>query len=319
MKAQGAKFAWMDGQFVPWDQAKVHVLSSCVIEGSSVFEGIRGYWNPSREQLYLFKTKEHLERLYQSASMMRMAPQYAPAELESAVLELMLRNGYRDDVHIRPAFYFGLGARIFAYRPDEIETGAAITAVPRKSRLGTGTGLHVCVSSWTRISDRDFPPRIKIAANYHNGRLAAVQADVNGYDGAILLDELGKVSEGPVACLFLVRNGTAITPPVTSGILESITRTTVIELLQRELSIPVIEREVDRTELYIAEEAFLCGTAMEIAPILSVDRYLLGDGKVGKITEHLEVVYEGAVRGENQRWEHALLPVYAPGVAQRDP
>jgi branched-chain amino acid aminotransferase len=310
MKVKGAKFAWMDGQFVPWDEAKVHVASSCVIEGSSVFEGIRAYWNPSQGQLYLFKTKEHLQRLYQSASMMRMTPQYTAAELESAIVELMSKNGYREDVHIRPAFYFGQGPRIFAYGPDEIETGAAITAVPRKSRLGTGTGLHVCVSSWTRISDRDFPPRIKISANYHNGRLAAVQADVNGYDGAILLDERGKVAEGPVACVFLVRDGIAITPPVTSGILESITRSTVMELLERGLSIPVVEREVDRTELYIAEEAFFCGTAMEIVPIISVDRYPMGEGRIGPITASVEREYERMVRGEESRYEDTLLPVY---------
>lgn len=319
MKVKGVKYAWMDGQFVPWDEAKVHVASSCVIEGSSVFEGIRAYWNPSQGQLYLFKKGEHLQRLYQSAGMMRMAPQYTPAELQSAVVELMSKNDYREDAHIRLAFYFGLGPRIFAYDPDEIETGAAITAVPRKSRLGTGTGLHICVSSWTRISDRDFPPRIKISANYHNGRLAGVQAAMDGYDGAILLDDRGKVTEGPVACVFLVRDGVAITPPVTSGILESITRSTVMELLESELSIPVVEREVDRTELYVAEEAFFCGTAMEIAPILSVDRYPVGEGKIGAITARVERLYERIVRGEESRHEDTLLSVYGPGVLEERP
>lgn len=178
MDTNKARYAWMNGRFVPWDEATVHIASSCVTEGSSVFEGIRAYWNPSHGQLYLFKTKAHLQRLLQSARMMRMGRPYTADELEIACLELMSKNGYREDVHIRPAMYFGLGPRIFSYQPDEIETGAAITAVPRKSRLGSGTGLHVCVSSWTRISDRDLPPRIKISANYHNGRLAGVQAAV---------------------------------------------------------------------------------------------------------------------------------------------
>ena len=311
MDTKEVRYAWMNGQFILWDEAKVHIASSCVTEGSSVFEGIRAYWNRSQEQLYLFKTREHLHRLYQSAGMMRMAPQYTAAELESVCVELMVKNAYRQDIHIRPAIYFGQGQGLFSYTPDKIETGVAITAVPRKTRLGSHTGMHVCVSSWKRISDADFPPRIKISANYHNGRLAAVQAALDGYDGAILLDERGKVAEGPVACVFLVRDGVAITPPVTGGILESITRTSVMELLEQELSVPVVEREVDRTELYIADEAFFCGTAMEIAPILSVDRYLIGNGEVGDITGRLETLYESIVRGEDSRYRESLLAVYA--------
>ena len=319
MDTREVRCAWMNGQFISWDEAKVHITSSCVIEGSSVFEGIRAYWNPSQEQLYLFKTREHLERLYQSAKMMHMAPQYSKAELESVCLELMDRNGYREDVHIRPAIYFGEGLGLFCYTPDKIETGVAVTAIPRKSRLGSRMGMHVCVSSWKRISDADFPPRIKISANYHNSRLAAVQAALDGYDGAILLDDRGKVAEGPVACVFLIRDGVAITPRITDGILESITRATVMELLQRELSIPVVEREVDRTELYIAEEAFFCGTAVEIAPILSVDRYPVGEGKIGHITGRVEQLYERMVRGEESQYEDALVPAYAPSVLEKRP
>jgi branched-chain amino acid aminotransferase len=310
MEAKQVRYAWINGEFVPWAEAKVHILSSCVTEGSSVFEGIRAYWNAAQGQLYLFKISEHLDRLYQSAKMMHMAPQYSKADLQKVCLELMSRNGYREDVHVRPAIYFGEGQGLFSYTPDKIETGVAVTAVPRKSRLGSGTGMHVCVSSWKRISDADFPPRIKISANYHNGRLAAVQAALDGYDGAILLDGRGKVAEGPVACVFLVRDGVAITPPVTGGILESITRTTIMELLEGELSIPVVEREVDRTELYVAEEAFFCGTAMEIAPILSVDKYPVGAGELGEITQHLETLYQSAVRGEKSSYLDSLLPVY---------
>jgi branched-chain amino acid aminotransferase len=311
MHGEEVKYAWMDGEFVPWEDAKVHAATSCVTEGSSVFEGIRAYWNPSQGQLYLFKMREHLARLYQSAGVMRMSPEYTAEQLEAVCLELLTKNQYRTDVHVRPTAYFGMGQHIFAYTPETIDTGMFVLAVPRKSRLGSRSGIQVCVSSWTRISDRDLPPRIKINANYHNGRLAAVQAAVDGYDSAILLDDRGKVAEGPVACVFIVRDGVAITPPVTSGILESITRSTVMELLEKELSVRVVEREVDRTELYLADEVFFCGTAAEITPIVSVDRFPVGQGGIGQVTGRLVGLYESMVRGEDSRYKSALLPVYA--------
>lgn len=317
MQDEAVKFAWMNGQFMPWEDTKVHVVSSCVIEGSSVFEGVRAYWSESRGELYLFKADEHLRRLYQSARIMRMSPGYTASQLKSVCVQLLRRNNYREDVHLRPAIYFGVGQHIFAHAPDKIDTGVYVVAAPRKSQLGSGSGLHVCVSSWRRISDADSPPRIKIAANYHNGRLAATQAAVDGYDGAILLDDRGKIAEGPAACVFLVRDGVAITPPVTSGILESITRSTVIELLEGELSVPVVEREVDRTELYVADEIFLCGTAMEVIPVLSADRYVVSDGKVGDLTDRIQHFYERIVRGEDPRYKDSLLPVYASeGVSE---
>jgi len=154
------------------------------------------------------------------------------------------------------------------------------------------------------------PPRIKASANYQNGRLATVQAAEDGYDSALLLNELGKVAEAPGACVFLVRDGTALTPPVTGGILESITRATLIELFREEMSVPVVEREVDRTELYIANEVFFCGSAFEVLPVFSVDRYQVGDGKIGALTAELQSAYEKAVRGENARYSDWLAPVY---------
>lgn len=318
MQEETVRYAWMNGEFVPWDEAMVHVASSCVMLGSRVFEGMRAYWNESQEQLYIFKADEHLRRLYQSARIMRMSPPHAAPELESACVELLVRNGYREDVHLMPALYFGMGQDIFSYTPDTIDTGIYVVTGPFKSRLGSGAGISVCISSWTRISDRDMPPRIKISANYQNGRLAAVQAREDGYDDAILLNELGKVAEGPGACVFLVRDGTAITPPVTSGILESITRATAIQLFEQELSVPVVEREVDRTELYIADEVFFCGTAVEITPILSVDRYVVGSGKTGRLTTQMQQIYEQIVRGEDPRYTDWLLPVHrTEGVGKR--
>jgi branched-chain amino acid aminotransferase len=300
----------MNGEFVPWEEARVHVSSSCVTLGSRVFEGMRAYWNDSQEQLYIFRSAEHLKRLYQSAKIMRMSPAYSGSQLESAYVELLVKNNYRQDVHFTPAIYFDIGHDFISYKPDEIDTRMSIVAGPRKSQLGSGLGIHVCISSWTRISDRDMPPRVKISANYQNGRLAAVQAAEDGYDDAILLNERGKMAEGPGACVFLVRGGVVITPPITAGILESITRATVIQLLQQELSVPVLEREVDRTELYIADEVFYCGSALEITPILSVDRYSVGEGRIGTLSAQLQQIYGRILRGENPKYADWLLPVY---------
>jgi branched-chain amino acid aminotransferase len=312
MREKSTRYAWMNGEFIPWQDATIHVSTSCVTLGSRVFEGIRAYWNERQQQLYIFKVGPHLTRLYQSAKIMRMSPAYGPSQLQTVLLELLTRNQYKEDVHMVPAIYFGSGRGFMSYKPEDIDTGMYVTAVPRRSQLRSGSGIHVCVSSWIRISDRDMPPRVKVSANYQNGRLAAVQAAEDGYDDAILLNQQGNVAEAPGACIFLVRDGTAVTPTVTSGILESITRATVIELFENGLSIPVIERDVDRTELYVADEVFICGSALEITPVLSVDRYVVGDGQIGRLTAQMQHAYEEIVRGENSRYEEWLLPVYGP-------
>jgi branched-chain amino acid aminotransferase len=310
MTGEHPTYIWMNGEFIPWDDAKLHVTTDAVRFGSSVFEGMRGYWNGSQGQLYIFRMEDHLRRLSQSMKMMRMTLDYPLDDIREACVRLLSKNSLREDVHLTPTVYFGVGQGFFSYKPGTVDVGAYVFAGPRKSILGTGQGIHVCVSSWTRISDRDIPPRIKAAANYQNGRLATVQAAEDGYDSTILLNELGKVAEGPGACVFLVRDGTALTPPVTGGILESITRATLIELFQKEMSVPVVEREVDRTELYIADEVFMCGSAFEVLPVFSVDRYQVGDGKVGPLTAPLQTEYENVIRGKNPKYSDWVLPVY---------
>lgn len=310
MTREHPTYIWMNGEFIPWDDAKLHVTTDAVRFGSSVFEGMRGYWNDPEGQLYVFRVEDHLRRLSQSMKMMRMTLDYPLDDIREACVGLLAKNRLREDVHLTPTVYFGVGEGFFSYKPGTVDVGAYVFAGPRKSILGSGQGIHVCVSSWTRISDRDIPPRIKAAANYQNGRLATVQAAEDGYDSAILLNEMGKVAEGPGACVFLVRDGTALTPPVTGGILESITRSTLIELFQKEMSVPVVEREVDRTELYIADEVFMCGSAFEVLPVFSVDRYLVGDGGVGPLTARLQTEYENVIRGKNPTYSDWVLPVY---------
>jgi branched-chain amino acid aminotransferase len=311
MVEEKPEYAWMNGEFIPWGEARLHVTTDAVRFGSSVFEGMRGYWNESEGQLYLFRMEEHLKRLSQSMKMMRMTLPYSLSEIRDACVGVLAKNNLREDVHLTPTAYFGTGEAFFSYKPGTIDVGAYVFAGPRKSILGTGEGIDVCVSSWMRISDRDIPPRIKAGANYQNGRLATVQAVEDGYDTALLLNERGKVAEGPGACVFLVRDGTMFTPPVTAGILESITRATLIQLLREEMSVTTVEREIDRTELYIADEVFMCGSAFEVYPVFSVDRYPVGKGTVGPLTSQLQTQYDNVVRGKNPRYSSWLLPVYS--------
>jgi branched-chain amino acid aminotransferase len=310
MAIEDPTYVWMNGEFVSWDDAKLHVTTAAVRFGSRVFEGMRAYWNDDQEQLYIFRMEEHLKRLAQSMKMMRMVVDYSLDDIRQVCLDLMIKNKVRGDVHLSPSIYFGVGEQLFSYKPGTVEVGAYAVTRPRPTILGTGKGIDVCVSSWTRISDRDVPPRIKAAANYQNGRLAAVQAAEDGYDNAILLNELGKVAEGPGACVFLVRDGTALTPPVTGGILESITRSTLMQLLEEQMSVPVVERQIDRTELYIADEVWMCGSALEVTPIFSVDRYQVGNGKIGPVTTQLQTEYENVIRGKNPKYSDWVLPVY---------
>ena len=206
--------------------------------------------------------------------------------------------------------YFGKGAGFRAFRPEEIAVGAWIAGGPRKHDDAMHDGIHVCTSSWRRISDDVFPPRVKSGANYQNSRLAAVEASVNGYDDALILTPGGKVSEASGASMMLVRDGDLITPPITDGILEGITRTTLMRLFRRTTGRGVVERSVDRTELYIADEMFICGSGEEVTPVVSVDRVPVGDGKVGGITRQLQKVFFDAARGDDSEYFKDLTPVY---------
>ncbi len=305
-----AKYAWMDGAIVPWSEARLHVNSGAVTQAASVFEGIRAYWNREQEELYVFKLAEHLDRLFDSSmKILRLSIPFSRQDLADALVELIKRNEFREDIHLRTTCYFGLGERQ-SVDPAEVYMGACITAGPLPQSSAIKTGIQCCVSSWERISDHSQPPRIKAAANYLSVRLATIQAKVDGYDDALLLNREGKVSEAPVSCIFMVRNGTVITPPITSNILESITRTTLIHIYREELGIETVERDIDRTELYIAEELFLCGTGREVTPVVSVDRLPVADGQPGPLTRQVQDMYFDIVRGKSEKYLNWLTPVY---------
>ncbi len=288
---------WLDGAFVPWHDASVHLTAVGAGAHIAVFEGIRAYGSGDGEALTVFRLQEHLERLLDSMLMMRMPLRYSAEELAAATVALLQRNAVHGDTYIRPvAFYSGLEHNSFG---DTLGAPPSVMIWhrPTGTQLLTERGKHVSIASWARITDNQMPPRIKAMSNYQNNRLAQLDAKVNGYDDTIMLTPTGKVAEAPGACVFVVRNNVVITPAVTNGILESITRDAVIRLCRERLALTVIEREVDRTELYVADEIFCCGTAAEVTPIFSVDRITRSNGQMGPITRQLDQLYHDVVRG----------------------
>ncbi len=302
-------FVWWRGRMTPWDEATVHVTDLGWSTVGAVFEGIRGYWDERSEQLYVFRLDEHLERLVSSCRLVRLPLRYSSDELKDAVLELLRANGARQDTYIRPMVYL---ADTSGKRGGQIEQNAEvlINTHPMPSHLLTDLTQTACVSSWTRISDNVMPPRAKNFSNYRNGQLATMEARLDGYDSAIMLNDRRSVSELPGACVMIVRNGQLITPDPRQSILESITRDGLLRLAREQLGLEVIEREIDRTELYIADEIFSCGTAAEMTPIVSVDHYQVGEGVKGPITTRLESLFHDVLRGREPRYEHWRTAVH---------
>ena len=312
--SQTADYVWMDGHIIPWAEAKIHVASDALLRGASVFEGERAYWSEAQEELYLFRHAEHLDRLRQSAHVMRMSIPYSDEELTTGCLELIRANGFRGNVHFRPVAYFGEGEG-HAFRPEDIRTGVFVLAFSRPSKPTLFSGIKSCVSTWRRNPDIAAPSRIKSAANYHNARLAQVEASLNGFGTPVMLNMAGKVSESPGSCFMMLRKGVVYTPPVTADILESITRETLMTLLRDELKVTVVERDIDRSELYICEEALFCGSGQEVQPIISIDHYDVGDGTPGPITRAVQSLYFEVAKGLHPQYRHWLTPVYGPAGA----
>lgn len=307
--ASSAEFVWMDGSVVPWADARIHVSADAVLRGANIFEGMRAYWDDGERQLHIFRNAEHLRRLRQSAKIMRMSISYSDEELTQAFMDLIRQNRFTDNVHFRPVVYFDNGEPN-AWDPSEIRTGVFVLAYSRPPSAAGKTGIQSCVSSWRRNSDNASPSRIKAAGNYHNSRLAHVDARIKGFGAPIMLNDRGEVAESPSSCFMMVRDGVVITPSVSADILESITRDTLITLFRKELGVEVVERDVDRTELYIADEAFFCGSGAEVVPILGIDHYPLGDGTVGPLTTAIRDLYFRIAADRSGPYADWLLPVY---------
>lgn len=299
------RLIWLGGKIMPLKEATINVLAPTSQFGANVFEGIRCYWNDQHQQLYAFRLNEHYKRLKNSMKMFRMEDKYTVEEMQQALIDVVKANNYKEDIAVRQTVFIdGFGSWSST---GPVNMFVAPIAKPRNN--SDKPGLKCCISSWVRISDRNLSPKVKVGANYINSRMAQLEAIGNGYDSAIFMNEQGKIAEGPGSCLFIVRDGTLITPPVTASILESITRDTIIELAKTQLNIKVLERDIDRTELYICDEIFLCGSAVEVMPVTSIDSVVVSCGSPGEITQKIRANYFKLCLGEIENytgWVHSI-------------
>jgi len=298
--------AYLDGKFTPLADAKVSIATHALQYGTGVFEGIRAYWNPSQEQLYAFRLREHFERMARSVRIMRIALPGEPEALSELALELLRKNGFKSDVYIRPLAF--KAARSVKVALGGLRDGFGMYAFPLGAYLPTG-GLAARTASWRRSSDDSIPARGKLTGAYINTALAVDEAHDFNADEAIFLTADGHVSEGGGANIFVVRDGALITPPVTEDILEGITRDSILAIAA-ELGIVVEERQIDRTELYVAEEVFFCGTGAQVAPCVKIDGRVVGDGEIGPIAKKIGEVYFGIAHGDDKRHPEWRTAVY---------
>ncbi len=300
-------WAFLDGQFLPVSEAKINVMTHAFNYGTGVFEGIRAYWNAAQEQLYVLHLREHFERLHRSCRIMRIDLPYSVAELSDIALEVIRRSGYREDAYLRPIAF--KSSELIGVRLHDLEDSFTLFSVPFGTYIDIDRGVSCMVSSWRRTDDNAIPARSKITGAYVNAALAKTEAQDAGYDEAIVLTAGGHVSEGSAENLFMVRDGILVTPPGTDNILEGIVRQSVLRIAYDEkLSVDV--RAIDRTELYIAEEVFLCGTGAQISPVTAIDHRPVGEGVIGPVTRRISDLYFRAVRGDHERYRSWVTPVY---------
>jgi branched-chain amino acid aminotransferase len=302
------KYAFFKGQIVPIGEAKVSIMTHGLNYGTGCFEGIRAYWNAEEEELYVFRMKEHYERMHRSSRILRIDLAYNVEELGEITLELLRKEGYRQDAYIRPLAY--KVDEVIGVRLHDLSDDFAMFAVPFGRYIEKEEGAHVCISAWRRVDDNAVPARAKITGGYINSAFAKTDAVLSGYDEALVLTETGHISEGSAENFFMVRNGELITPPVTSNILEGITRDTIINLAWEEMGLRTVQRSIDRSEIYICEEAFLVGTGVQVAAITQVEHRPIGGGVIGPVVTRLRELYFDVVRGKNPKYKHWLAPVY---------
>jgi len=296
------KHAFFEGKIVPFEEANVSVATHALNYGTAVFGGLRGYWNEEKKKLFIFRPYDHYRRLLNSGRMMNMQVPYDEESLIQLTLDLVRVEGWQTDIYIRPLIYkadLGIGVRLHDLK-DEL----SIFSMPFKQYVKNDTNAHVTVSSWRRIDDNMIPARGKVSGAYANSALIKTDAQRSGFDEALVLNQNGHISEGSAMNIFMVRDGTIITPPVTDNILEGIIRKTAMELAKNELEMPVVERSIDRTELLICDELFMTGSAAQIVAITKVDHRSVGKGEMGPVAGQIRELFDDVVRAKNPKYAH---------------
>ena len=297
---------YFEGEWVAMRDAKVSIMTHAFMYGTATFEGIRAYWNADQERLYGLKVREHVERIRQSCRILLMKDIPSVDELTRLILETVRRNGFREDVYIRPSFY--KSTKAIGVRLHDLDNELYIITLPFGNYIDTANGVRLMTSSWRRNADEALPARGKIVGGYVNMAFQKSEAELNGFDEAIVLTAGGHVNESSAANVFVVRDGVALTPPVSDDLLEGVTRKALVELMQNE-GIPTAERSIDRSELYVADEIFVCGTGVQVSPVIEVDHRPVGSGSIGPIARLVRDRYFEAVRGQLPAYQHWLTPI----------
>ncbi|HRK90834.1 MAG TPA: branched-chain amino acid transaminase [Anaerolineales bacterium] len=296
------KHAFFEGRVVPLSEAKINIATHGFLYGTAVFGGMRAYWNEEKQRLFVFRPYDHFKRLLNSGRMLAMSIPYDEESLIQLTLDLLRTDNWQRDVYLRPTIYkadMGIGVRL-----HDLKDEFCMFVLAFEKYVKNDTDAHVTVSSWRRIDDNVIPARGKVSGAYANSALIKTDANRAGFDEALVLDHNGHLSEGSAMNIFMVRDGVLVTPPVTDNILEGITRRSIIEIAKKELGLDVVERSIDRTEVFIAEEMFMTGTAAQVVAVTKIDHRPVGSGSMGPITSNLRAAFDNIVRAKNPKFLH---------------
>lgn len=300
------RLIWLNGRIVPVREASINILAPTSQFGANVFEGIRCYWNNEKKQLYAFRLEDHLRRLIQSAKLIGFVSKYKFTDLLQAFIDSVKCNKFVEDIAVRQTIFLDGFGSWSSREPISM----FIAPIPKGRPFPDKEGITCFVSSWERIHEKSLSPKIKCGANYINSRMAQLEAESNNFDTAILLNKEGYISESVGSCIFIVKNGTLITPPLSASILESITRKTIMRIARDLLNLITIEKNITKEEVYKSDEVFLCGSSMEVTSVLEVDNYNINSHKKGEITKEINNLYIETVRDKIKRYSDWLTPIY---------